>query len=120
MRKRIDAKRCVVQKHGAPEETDHKPLPSGNEEAETSDHDCWQDLEFVQPHQLRIGRKIRNFREIGCIVLSMEDPADMTVDEAPVPGRMHILFGIRMQMVMSMLRSPPKDAFLGAALGKEC
>jgi hypothetical protein len=32
---------------------------------------------------------------------------------------MHILLGIRMKMVVSMFRSPPKDAFLAATLGKD-
>src|SRR5439155_24376542 len=78
----IDAKRCMIQQDGAPEEADHEPWPSGNEEAETSDHDRWKNLEFVQPDQLGIRRKIRDLHQIGCIVLSVEDPADMTVHEA--------------------------------------
>jgi len=82
----VDAKRCVIQKHGAPEKTDHEPWPSGNEEAETRDQDRGQKLEFVQPHQLRIRRKIRHFHQISCIVLSMKDPADMTVHETFVAG----------------------------------
>ena len=86
MREGIDAKCCVIQEDGAPEEADHEPSPSGNEDAESSDHDRWQNLQFVQPHQLRIRRKIRNFQQISCIVLSIENPTYMTVHEALVPG----------------------------------
>jgi len=42
----IDAKRCVIKEDGASEEAHHEPTPSGNEEAESSDHDRWQNLKI--------------------------------------------------------------------------
>ena len=85
----------------------------------TSPDDRRQKLEFVQPHQLRIRRKVRNLRQIGRIVLPIENPADVAVNEALLAWRMHVFLRIGVKMVMSMFRSPPKDAFLGAALREE-
>ena len=81
----VDAERGVINQHGAPEEADHESWPFSNEEAQTGDRDRRKNLKFVQPHQLRTRCKIRNLNQIGCIVLSMEDPADMTIHKPSVP-----------------------------------
>src|SRR6266700_133508 len=119
MRERIDAECGVIDEDGAPEEADHEPGPTSDENAKGSHRDRRQDLQFMQPYQFGIRRKVGYFHEVGGVVLSREDPADMTVDEAPLPGRMHVSLGIRMQMVMPMFGSPPQNALLSAALGEE-
>ena len=72
----------------------------------------------MQPPQLGKGRKIRDLHQVGLIVLSSENPADMAVDEPLVPGRMHISTCIGMQMVVTVLCRPPQNALLSAALGE--
>src|SRR6476620_4548877 len=86
VREGIDAECSVIQQDGAPEKADHEPRPSGNEDAERSEHDCWQDLQFVQPHQLKIRSKIGTLHQVSSVVLSIENPADMTVHQALLPG----------------------------------
>jgi hypothetical protein len=120
MRKRIDAKRCVIDEHRTPEETDHQTCPSRNGEAKSPENDGGQQFKFMQPHQFRIPRQVRNFDQVGDIVLSAEDPSEMTVNEALVSRRMDIFLGIGMKMVMAMLRRPPQNALLCATLGREC
>src|ERR1700730_1621230 len=86
VREGIDAECSVIQQDGAPKKPDHEPRPSGNEDADRSEHDCWQDLQFVQPHQLKIRSKIGNLHQVGSVVPSIENPNEMTVTEALVPG----------------------------------
>ena len=49
-------------------------------------------------------------------MLASENPADMAVDEALMARRMHVVFGVRMQMVVPMFGGPPQHALLGGAL----
>src|SRR3569832_2280636 len=72
----------------------------------------------MQPQQLRIGREIADLHEIGRIVLAIEDPADMAVQEAALTRRMHVQLGVGMQMMVAMLGGPPQHALLGSALRK--
>jgi hypothetical protein len=73
----------------------------------------------MQPHQLGIACQIRNFHQVGYVVLAGKNPPNMAIHETHVPGRMHILAGVGVQMVMPVLGSPPQNAFLGATLGEE-
>ena len=108
----------MIKQHRAPQESDDQAGPARDEKAEHSDSHRRQHLEFVQPHQLGKRRKIRDLHQVGRIVLSSEDPADMAVDEPLVPGRMHISPCIRVQMMVTVLCRPPQNAFLCAALGE--
>src|SRR5262245_43669091 len=49
-------------------------------------------------------------------MLAREDPAHVAVQKTLVPRRMHVVLGIRMQMVMAMLGRPPQHALLQRAL----
>src|SRR6476469_2787736 len=114
----IDAEGRVIDQHGAPQEADDETGPSANQETERSQRDGWQEFQAMQPHQLRIGGEISDFHEVGAIVLPVKNPAEMTVEEASMTRRMHVVFGIGMQMMMSMLGRPPQNAFLRGALRK--
>src|ERR1700689_2242103 len=74
----------------------------------------------MQPYQLGIAGEVRYLFEVGCIVLGCKDPPHVTINEALAAGRMHVFLCVGMQMVMAVLRCPPKNAFLGAALREEC
>ena len=50
-------------------------------------------------------------------MLPSENPPQMAVDEALAAGRMDVSLGIRMQVVMPVLGSPPYDA-IGARITK--
>jgi hypothetical protein len=61
----------------------------------------------MKKSQFRKAGELRNLTQIGGIVLASEDPPDMAVKEAFVPGGMRIVFGVGMQMVMPMHCGPP-------------
>src|SRR4029079_4665388 len=104
---------------GAPQEPDHETGPARQEKAKAGKEYGPKDLEFVQPHQLRVAPHIRYFGGIWFRVLTGEYPSEMAIDETVVPRRMHVVPGIGIQMVMPVLRSPPDDALLRSGLGHE-
>ena len=57
-------------------------------------------------HQLGAARQIRNLGQVRRVMLPSENPPQMAVDEALAAGRMDVLLGIRMQVVMPVLGSP--------------
>ncbi|MGY4327142.1 hypothetical protein ACVWWG_001559 [Bradyrhizobium sp. LB7.2] len=114
----IDAERRVIDQHGAPQEADDEAGPSGNQEAEPRQRNGRQEFQPMQPHQLRIGGEIADLHEVGPVVLPVKNPAEMTVEKAPVTRRMHVVFGVGMEMMVSMLGRPPQNAFLRGALGE--
>lgn len=119
MREGIDAKGCVVQNNSAPKEANDKSRPAVEQEANCSDYDRWQILEFMKQPQFKIRRKVRDLRQICRIMLPIKNPANVTVYEALVTGRVHISLSVRVQMMVSMFCSPPKNAFLSATLRNE-
>ena len=74
----------------------------------------------MKPHQLRVLGEVAHLHEIDRVVLACEDPAHMRKEEAGVPGRMHVVLGIREQVVVPVLGSPPQHALLGGTLSKTC
>jgi hypothetical protein len=119
MRQRIDAERGVVDEHRAPQVPYNETGPSPTEKAETGKGDGRRQLPSVQPDQLGIARQIGNLRQVGPIVSASENPTDMAVEKPVLPRRMDVLLGIRMQVVLAVLGSPPKNALLGTALSEE-
>ncbi|HJY05246.1 MAG TPA: hypothetical protein VJ323_02960 [Bryobacteraceae bacterium] len=119
MRKRIDAKRGVIDQYGTPEETNHQAGPSASNKTEDSQSQRWPLFELVQESQFWITREIRHFRQISTIVSASKDPSDMAVKEAFVPWGMRVVLSVGMQMVMPVHRGPPENAFLCARLRGE-
>ena len=66
----------------------------------------------MEPHQLGILGEISDSGEIRRRLAAGEDPADVTVDKAGMARRMNVEFGVRMEVVVAMVRRPPQDAFL--------
>ena len=52
-------------------------------------------------------------------MLGGEDPADMGVEEALVAGRVDVVFGVGMQVMVAVLGGPPEHALLRRALGEQ-
>jgi hypothetical protein len=73
----------------------------------------------MQPDQLGIARQIRNFRHVGRVVPTRENPTHMAIQKSMPPRRMDILLSVRMQVVVAVLGGPPENALLGAALSEE-
>ena len=96
-----------------------RPGQPATRKVSTASSDCGRELVAVQPHQLRVPGEIGDLREIDRVVLACEDPADMRVEEAGVPGRMDVVLGIGVQVVVAVLGSPPQHALLGRGLGEE-
>jgi hypothetical protein len=72
----------------------------------------------VQPHQFRKTREVGDLDEVGRVMLGREDPTDMAIQEAFLAGRMNVVDGVGMQMVMPVLGGPPQDTALGRALSQ--
>ena len=73
----------------------------------------------MQPHQLRVPRQVRDLWKGRPIVPTREDPPDMSIEEAFVTGRVHIVLGVRVKVVMTVLGRPPEHALLCRRLGAE-
>ena len=108
----------MIEHHRAPEEAHDKARPPGNKEANDGQRNGWHLLVSVQPAQFGIAGQIGHLGQIGLVVFLVEDPAEMAVDETLAARRMHIVFGVGMQVVMAMLGSPPQHTLLAAGLGK--
>ncbi len=109
----------MVDEHRAPEESDHQAGPSGEQEADHPCQDGRPGLEPMQPHQLGIACEILDLGQVGGAMLSIEHPADMTVEKAVALRRMHVLIRIGISVVLAMLSRPPQHALLRTALGQE-
>ena len=119
MGERVDAEGRVIDQHGAPEEAHHQARPAADEKTDHAQHDGRHELVPVQPHQLGIAGEIGDLYEIGGVVPAGKDPAQMAVDEPGVARRMHVLVGIRMQVMVPMLGRPPQHALLRGALRQD-
>ena len=69
----------------------------------------------VQPHQLRIARKVADHHEIGRVLVSAEDPALVPVVEALVAGRVGVLRGVGVQWWRRCLADHQSRPFCVAA-----
>src|SRR5947209_16940140 len=69
----------------------------------------------VQPAQLRVAAPITDDWPVGFFIILGENPADMGPPKAVDPGRVRILGGIRMAMVLTVVSGPPKRPFLHGA-----
>src|SRR5215208_137963 len=81
MCERIDAKRGVIEQNRAPQESDHQARPTCDEKTEYGECNRRQDFEFVQPQQLGELGKIRDFHQVGPVVLPIENPAEMAIEK---------------------------------------
>src|SRR3954471_2928352 len=100
---RIDAEGSVIDKHSAPEEADDQARPPVYRKAERTKRHCRRDLEAVKPHQFGKLGKIRDPHKVRSLVLAIENPSNMRVEEALVPGRMDVVRRVGMQMMVPML-----------------
>ncbi len=114
----IDAEGGVVDRHRAPAEADHQAGPAGQEKAQGAQGDRRQQLVSVQPAQLGVARKILDLDQVGIGVAPVENPADVGVEDAALAGRMQVVGGVGIEVVMPVLGRPPQDALLPCALGQ--
>ena len=106
----------MIDQHGAPEKTDDQSRPSADQQAQRAERDRGNQLESMQPHQFRIAGEIGDLDQVGLVMPPGKNPSQMAVQETLVAGRMHVAFGVGMQMMVAMLRRPPQDALLRRAL----
>jgi hypothetical protein len=104
---RIDTERRVIDEDRAPDKADYQARPSCNEEAQPREGYRRQKLEFMQKPQFRKTEEVRNLTQVSRIVPAGKDPSDMAVEKSVVPRGMRVVFGIGMQMVMTVHCSPP-------------
>jgi hypothetical protein len=120
MGERIDAEGRVIDQHRAPEEADYQAGPAGNEKANDTEGDRWQEFKLVQPHEFWIAHKIGYLHQVGLGMPARKNPSHVAVEKAAAPGRMHVQLGIGMQVVVPVLGGPPQNALLRAAQGEKC
>ena len=118
MRERIDAERRVVDGDRAPEEADDEPLQAGGGITGRRQNEGRGLFVPMQPHQFGISGEVADLAEVGRLVTAVENPSEMTVKEAALNGRVHVLGHVGIEMVLTVFRRPPEDAFLRRALGK--
>ena len=63
-----------------------------------------QRVEAVEPPKLGIGGKIADERHARCEVLACKEPAQMTPEETMLPGRVTIGRGIRVPVMMAVVK----------------
>ena len=119
MGERIDAERRVVDRDRAPEEADHQALPSVRRKACERENDRGRHFEPMQPHQLWKPGEVADPGQIGLAVATIENPADVAVQEPALPRRVNVLRRVGMQVMLPMLGRPPQRAPLGGRLRKK-
>ena len=96
-----------------------RPGPAGDQEAQYGKRVSRPALVLVQPHQLRIARKVGDLDHVEGVVPLREDPAHVAVEKTGVARRVHVVFGVGMQMMVAMLGRPPQHALLQRALARD-
>ena len=123
--KRIDGESGVVKNDGADEKADHKShrvtaaQQATDEETESSGGDGWNKDIFIEPDQFRELIQILDDIRVIFLVLLGKDPSNVRPVEAFQLGRVEVLVGVGMLVVVAVMSGPPKSPLLRRRAAEE-
>ena len=118
VRERIDGEGAVPEHHGAEAEAPEEESPPTDEIEDHGEDHGRHEVIFIEPAQLGVLREVADVFETSVVVLVGDEPADMRPEKAKQRGGVEIVFGVRIAVVMAVMRGPPEDALLAGGHGQ--
>src|SRR5579883_191309 len=119
MRKGIDGEGVVPEQHGAQAEAPDEEGPAANQENDRRENHWRHHVVFVEPAEFGEFGKVGYVIQASLVVAVRNDPADMRPEETKESRRMQVVFLVRIAMMVTVMRRPPKYAFLSGGHGHE-
>src|SRR5512133_1217392 len=121
MGQRIDGKASVPEKHCRYEESPNQALKIAERQSNEREHHRRQEMDSrsVEYSEFREPGQIAHEIPMCIAPFGIEEPADVRIPKPAVARRMHVRCSVGMLVVVTMVASPPEDAFLRRALGTD-